>query len=249
VDIRSEVIEILATPGSEDRFYDPYLPAAIRQRTGCRPHQVWEALWGLVSDGLVYLDPEGQPPTDNWRWKLSERGMQAAAGGPWEPRDLERYLRTLRRRVSELDPVALRYVEGALRAFNARCFLASSVMLGVALEQVFTSLARSVVKAQGKAAARLQRTLDDPRISQRQRFNELRKLLEPLRPQLPDDLGDNLTIDAVADLLRITRNDAGHPTGRDVDEDTAHVNLQMAGRYMGKMTDLRQHFDAQKPAE
>ncbi len=28
-------------------------------------------------------------------------------------------------------------------------------------------------------------------------------------------------LDAVADLLRITRNEAGHPTGREVDEDTA----------------------------
>ncbi|WP_269433557.1 hypothetical protein [Nonomuraea sp. SBT364] len=34
-----------------------------------------------------------------------------------------------------------------------------------------------------------------------------------MRPTLPDDLGDNLTMDAVADLLRITRNEAGHPHG------------------------------------
>jgi hypothetical protein len=138
VDIRSEVLEILATPSAETRFGDPYLPAAIRQRTGCRPHEAWEALWSLVSDGMAYLDPERQPGTDNWRWKLSERGRQAAAGGPWEPRDPGRYLRQLRRRAPDLDPVALRCVEEALRAFNARCFLASSVMLGVASEQVVT---------------------------------------------------------------------------------------------------------------
>jgi hypothetical protein len=55
-------------------------------------------------------------------------------------------------------------------------------------------------------------------------------------------------MDAVADLLRITRNDAGHPTGRNVDEGTAYVNLQMAGRYIEKMAVLRQHFDDQEPA-
>jgi hypothetical protein len=53
-----------------------------------------------------------------------------------------------------------------------------------------------------------------------------------MRSQLPDDLADTLTLDAVADPLRITRNDAGHPTGREVDEDTAYTHLQMAARYL-----------------
>ena len=44
--------------------------------------------------------------------------MQAASGGPREPRDPEGYLRRLRRRVPDLDPVALRYVHEALMAFK-----------------------------------------------------------------------------------------------------------------------------------
>jgi hypothetical protein len=243
VDIRSEVLKILATPHADTRFFDANLPRTIREKTGCGPHQVWEALWGLSADGLAYLDPSGQRSADNWRWKLSERGMQAAGGGPWEPRDAEGYLRRLRQRVPDLDPIAHRYLQEALGAFNARCFLASSVMLGVASEQVFVGLARSVVNALGTSADKLRQTLENPKSSQHTRFLELRKRLEPLRPQLPDDLGDHLTMDAVADLLRITRNDAGHPTGRDVDEDTAYTHLQMAARYLEKMTALQRHFD------
>ena len=245
MDIRNEILRILATPHADTRFNEAYLPGTIKERTGCLRHQTWEALWGLVADGLIYLDPSGQgSSTDNWHWKLSERGMQAVSGGPWEPRDSEGYLRRLRRQVPDLDPVALRYVEEALRAFNAHCYLASSVMLGVASEQVFLGLAQSVVRALGPNADNLRKALDNPRGSQHARFIELRKRLEPLRTQLPDDLGDTLTLDAVADLLRITRNDAGHPTGREVDEDTAYTNLQMAARYLGKMTTLQQYFGA-----
>ncbi|GGT42827.1 hypothetical protein GCM10010176_102940 [Nonomuraea spiralis] len=40
-------------------------------------------LYGLLADGLVYIDPEQQAP-DNWRWKLSERGLKVVSGGPWE---------------------------------------------------------------------------------------------------------------------------------------------------------------------
>ncbi len=205
----------------------------------------------MTADGLIYLDPDGQGSgTDNWRWRLSERGRAAATGGSWEPYDPEGYLTRLRRQVPDLDPVALRYVKEALGAFNARCFLASSVMLGVASEQVFIGLANSTVAAfdavpeLGGAADKLKQALNNPKQSQHTRFLELRKRLEPLRPKLPDDLGDNLTMDAVSDLLRVTRNEAGHPTGRDVDENTAYTHLQMAARYLEKMTALRHHFES-----
>lgn len=243
--IRSQVLKLLATPGTDTRFFDGYLPKTIRTTTGCRPHEVWEALYGLIADGLVYLDPGGQSATDNWRWKLSERGIKAVSGGPWEPYDPEGYLRRLRRQVPDLDPVAYRYVQEALQAFNARCYLACSVMLGVASEQVFVGLANSVVNALGSSAEKLRQVLDNSKSSQNARFQQLRARLEPMRNTLPDDLGDNLTMDAVADLLRITRNDAGHPTGRSVDEDTAYTHLQMAARYLGKMTALAQYFDQQ----
>jgi hypothetical protein len=62
---------------------------------------------------------------------------------------------------------------------------------------------------------------------------------------LPDGLTDTLTLDAVADLLRISRNTVGHPTGATVDEDTARIHLQMAGTYLQKMTTLRAHLEAQ----
>jgi hypothetical protein len=116
-------------------------------------------------------------------------------------------------------------------------------MLGVASEQVFAGLGKSLANALGDSAEKLRQVLENPRSSQRARFIEVRKRIEPLRSDLPDDLGDNLTMDAVADLLRITRNDAGHPTGREVDEDTAYTQLQMAARYLEKMTALRRYFD------
>ncbi len=247
MDLRAHVLQHLATPHAERRFAQAYLVREILGQTGCQPHEVYEAVWGLVGEGLVYLDPAGQgSSTDNWRWNLSTVGIKAATGGTWEPRDPEGYLRRLRAHTPELDPVAVSYVEEALRAFNARCYLATSVMLGVASEQVVGGLARSVIDAVPGATG-LRKAIENPKVSQFSRFLELRKQLEPMRPQLPDDLGDTLTLDAVADLLRITRNEAGHPTGRQVDEDTAYTHLQMAARYLQKMATLNAHFRATAP--
>jgi hypothetical protein len=117
----AHVLELLATPHADTRYAESYLPAEIRQRSGCRPTEVWEALWGLVGDGLIYLDPAGQAGAssqDNWRWRLSTVGVTAAEGGSWEPRDPEGYLRRLRRDVPDVDPIVIRYVEQALGGYS-----------------------------------------------------------------------------------------------------------------------------------
>lgn len=243
MDVRGHVLRHLATPGAEHRFGRAYMPAVVSAGLRCRQHEVWEAAWGLVADGLVYLDTDGQGSgTDNWRWKLSAAGVRVVEGGPWEPRDPDGYLRRLRRQVPELDPLAVRYVEEALRAFNARCYLATSVMLGVASEQVFNQLAAAFVKASGDSAAKLEKLIHDPGKTYFTRFQELRKRLDPIRDSLPDGLGDVLTLDAVGDLLRVTRNAAGHPSGQSIDEDTARTHLHMAALYLGKMTALQGYF-------
>ena len=52
-----------------------------------------------------------------------------------------------------------------------------------------------------------------------------------------------LTLDSVLDLLRIYRNQAGHPTGKHVSRDDAFITLQMFARYLQKLYTLRSFFE------
>jgi hypothetical protein len=88
MELRRQILEHLGTPHADSRFGHAYLARTIADEAGCRPHLVWEAIWGLVGEGLVYLDPAGQG-ADNWQWRLSATGIQAISGGAWEPRDQE----------------------------------------------------------------------------------------------------------------------------------------------------------------
>jgi hypothetical protein len=245
-DLRGAILQRLADDEGDSRFGEPYFPMQTARACDVRLIDVYEAIQGLQGDGLVFLDPAGQGRAasfDNWRWRLSEDGRAAARSDSWEPRDPQRYLARLRERVPSLDSVADMYVTEALRSFNARCYLASSVMLGVAAEQVFGRVAEAFVAGAPHNTAKLRKLLDTQSATYHQRFSEFRKRLEPLRSSLPDGLADSITLDAVADLLRITRNAAGHPSGRRIDEDTAHTHLQMAGVLLAKMVDLAEHFE------
>jgi hypothetical protein len=144
-DARRVALDLLASPGADTRFGPSSLADQIVQRSGCRPHQAYEALWGLVAEGLAYIDPGRQWGPENWSWRLSEDGLQAAGGGSWEPRDREGFLRRLRHHDPPIETAAITYLDEALRAFNARCYLSTTVMLGVAVECVFVSAARAVV--------------------------------------------------------------------------------------------------------
>jgi hypothetical protein len=52
MDVRMAVLQQALNGG---KFYEGYLVAAVIQQVHCRRDDVWEALWGLVGDGPIYL--------------------------------------------------------------------------------------------------------------------------------------------------------------------------------------------------
>lgn len=243
-EVRRAVLKYLGCEG-DPRFARSYLIANIRQETQCADADVWEALWGLVGDGLLYLDTAGQGSgTDNWRWGLSAEGERVAKGGPWEPRDPEGYLDRIRHEIPNLDDLVELYLREALQSFNGRCYLATSVMLGVAAERAFLVMAKSYAASSMAGGSSIANELAKPRSNYFALWTEFRKPIEPVRHDLPDGLADALTLDAIADLIRLTRNEVGHPTGRQIDEETARVHLTIAPVYMRKMQVLSEHFNA-----
>ncbi len=242
VNVRRAVLKHLGNGGAS-RFGRPYIIATIHQETGCSETEVWEALWGLVGDGLVYLDTAGQGSgTDNWQWRLSADGHQVAKGGSWEPRDPDGYLSRIHREITDLDDLVELYLIEALQSFNGRCYLATSVMLGVAAERAFLVMAQAYAGSSMAGAPAMASELTKPRSNYFSLWTEFRKRIEPVRRDLPDQLADALTLDAIADLIRSTRNEVGHPTGRQIDEDTARVHLTIAPVYLRKMHHLAAHF-------
>ena len=70
--------------------------------------------------------------------------------------------------------------------------------------------------------------------------------LEPLAKSLPADLGDDLhtILDRVFDLIRSTRNDAGHPTGKVIERESMRANFYLFPSYCRRVYALMDHFAA-----
>jgi hypothetical protein len=78
----------------------------------------------------------------------------------------------------------------------------------------------------------------------RRKHEALWRRLEPLAGGLPKDLGEDLhtILDRVFDLIRSTRNAAGHPTEKSVERDTTRANLILFPSYCRRVYKLIDHF-------
>lgn len=207
-------------------------------------HQIMETVWSIARGGLVYFDV-CQGSGTNWDIVLTDLGKQVAEAGELNPYDTESYLKTLRARAPEISDTVLRYAHEALVTFRSECHLASAVMLGVASEAAFLEMAAAFAKwlpeTQGK---KLVDVLASTRRDYFDKFREFRSRFETYRPQMPSGMADSLTLDAIADLLRIYRNDSGHPSGKTVSREDAFSNLRLFMSYMERLYKLKAFFES-----
>jgi hypothetical protein len=101
---------------------------------------------------------------------------------------------------------------------------------------------------QGQEGQSFLQTINSQKTNYITKFAEFRKKIETHKPKLPNELSDGmaLTFDSVLDLLRIYRNDSGHPTGKQIDRADAYVNLQMFARYLERLYQFKAFFESEK---
>ena len=160
-------------------------------------------------------------------YRLTKYGEQVVNNPEYQPHDPDGYLSRIQKEISAIDDVIIRYLEEGLNCFRKNLLLAAAVMIGCAAEKGMLLL----VEAFGNAIAdannkgKFEKEVRSRMINVK--YKALWKRLEPLSCSLPNSLGDDLHVilDRIFDLIRTTRNEAGHPTGKKVERETIHANL------------------------
>jgi hypothetical protein len=250
--LQTTLLRLLAHPGTDARlgrgvsYLSEQLKSQFPVGTQPTPRQIMAAVWSLVGQGLAYIDYT-QSAVENWQLVLTDSGLAAARDEATNPDNAGEYLRQLSGRIPQASEATHLYARDAVAAYTCRAYLASIVMLGVASEAAFLEMAQAFGRwlPAGQSKTFLD-ILDNQRTNYITKFVEFRKRIEPQKPKIPHELSDGmaLTFDSVLDLLRIYRNEAGHPTGKRVTREDVFTSLQMFARYLEKLYQFKQFFES-----
>jgi hypothetical protein len=206
------------------------------------PHDsdlVLEVVWDLFRQGIITLGLNTSNP--GWPWlRLSRFGKQSLTGqSSLRFHDTSGFLKILHAEVPDISTEAILYLEEAVAAFYADCLLSSCVMLGVPAEAEFLRLVdiAAASATQGARFAPLKKlTFIKQKIT---RFQELlRPIINTLPREATEDMDTNLS--AIQSVIRIARNDAGHPSGsKPPSREQVYVSLQLFVPFARQLMRLR----------
>jgi len=207
-----------------------------------------EIIWELLLQGI--LAPGKNSLNLNLPFvHVTEYGARCLEEDALVLHDPDGYLERLQQHVgSPLDEVIRESVRESLLAFLAGRYVAAVVMLGIAAERCLDLLIIAFSKAIADQTRReaFEGTLKDAARSIKRRFDVLRSelLSLPLPTALLDDL--DVQMSGLLNIIRNARDDAGHPTVRTIDRDTAHANLLLFPQTCKRVYELINHFGANR---
>jgi hypothetical protein len=228
---------------------EPYVHFAGPPNLGLMHHYVSNVFWDLVIDRIVVPGQRqdmGSGGSHNFPWfQLTDFGRAVLRDEPFNPHDPTRYLERLKERVNNLDATVLAYLHESLHALRAGLAISALLGLGIASERVFLLLADGLLGALGDPQERSQfeKVLD--RTSMKAKLDWVTGKIERIggsnkRPaDWPDTAG--LTVGFICNLLRMQRNDLGHPqpTVPKTSTEDAFIHLQIFPRYYEHAEELR----------
>jgi hypothetical protein len=208
---------------------------------------IQEVIWSFIIEGLLVpgLDDSNQ----GWPFlRLTAYGQRCIAEHQILPHDPEGYLRDFQGSVSSADPVILEYLTEALQCFLRDLNRACAVMLGAASEKAVLLLIESYANSIADPNRRTQVNAQiEKAASIFRKYEVFETGFAKIKAQLPKQLTENADslLRGVFDLIRNSRNDAGHPaSGILISRDSNYSHLRLFIPYCKRIYELIVWFAA-----
>ncbi|OGK49408.1 MAG: hypothetical protein A3I86_01595 [Candidatus Zambryskibacteria bacterium RIFCSPLOWO2_02_FULL_39_14] len=251
--LKQQVVWIQTNPNQTQQFQ-------LSQIYGLFPMAQGEAQWQhhkidatareiiqeLENGGFIY---EGQAgglgDMSSYPWyTITEYGKEAILQEDWLPYDPEGYLKALKVKVPTIDDVTFTYIGESVAAYNRRHLLSATLTIGVASENLMLLLIEAYAgwMADATRKASFQKRIEGRFISTQ--YKEFKKEFVSDWKSLPKEFQADWEtyLDGVFNFVRLNRNDAGHPTGRQFDAKVVYANLQVFAEYTQFIFGLIEHF-------
>jgi hypothetical protein len=161
---------------------------------------------------------------------------------PYRFNDRGSFVDLVKNQAPEIDATTEIYLRESARAFFADCLLSASVMLGVAAESLFLRLAdaaeaHAVYGSHFKGVSKERAILG--------KITRFRAGVPAIAGALPSHVREDIdtNLNSIQAVIRTSRNDSGHPTGRAADRAQTYVSMQLFAPYARKVEQLREFFE------
>ena len=195
---------------------------------------VREVMWSLVIQGIIVPGVDKSSNNAGFPFfQITEWGKECLAVGEYLPYDTGQYMRQIRSDMPTLDSTVDCYLIEALNCFRAGTHLSCAVMTGVACERVLLDLRDEIRNALQPDDRKKKFDSDTSGKVIKRVYEEIWKRLDPNLELLPENLRASVGTElaGIFELIRKTRNDAGHPTGRSIRKEEAFALLQLFPAY------------------
>ena len=196
-----------------------------------------EVFWDFFRQGFLTIGSDYRNREFPW-FRITKLGRQISAGGSgYFFHDVSSYEQSIRTAIPNINSVTLLYLKEAMQAFQAGCILSATTMLGVAAEHTFNLLVETLEN----------NPLHQPTFAkifkERQiltRLNLFWKISEQKLPSYTPEIKEDLATRflGIQSIIRESRNEAGHPTGKIADREQTFVLLQLFIPYCKKLYQL-----------
>lgn len=205
-------------------------------------NRIREILWDLIIERVITI---GDYHNDSWPWlSVTAYGKKALDSTDPVPNDPTGYLARIKKEVPQIDTVIETYLLESIRTYNINQLLSSTITLGCASEKCLLVLIEAFAQSfrDPTKQTNFEKKIEGKFI--KTQYDEFNKAMQPTRPQLPYILRESYEnrLNGVFDLIRNNRNNAGHPTGKQVDKETLFSNLQVFIPYCKYVYGLRDYL-------
>lgn len=205
-----------------------------------------EIIQELINNGLLYPGLAGDF-NSYYPWlTVTEYGKEVFMQEDWLPYDPEGYVKALKERVPDIDDITTAYISEAISAYHRRQLLSATLTLGVASENLMLFLieAYSGWIKDTKRKSNFEKKIKDRYIyTQYKEFKmEFTNDVKSMQKELQGDWETYL--DGVFNFIRLNRNSAGHPTGKQLDAKVVYANLQIFSDYAKYIIQLIKYFSS-----
>ena len=205
-----------------------------------------ELLWQYINAGIIVKDFKtnlsNEPKEDIFH--VTPWGLSVLNDIKPSPYDYEEFLRDLSPFINEETSF---YLVQSLECFNKYLFIPSAIMLGIAAENIILDIS-DIAEKKLAVKDKYRKLLKDNRFNITGHIIAISDFVLPQKQNMPDDLINNLDkeYNCFFEIIRLSRNEAGHPSEIKINRDEAYANYIVFRRFCKKAYELKKWLKEQE---